>query len=83
MTATAVGNGLPGAGLTDHQRERISDARPDDRAPEEAHNEPEVEVNKDVVVHSRLREVNVLPILATVQLTWMAALGYELLHHLR
>jgi hypothetical protein len=81
MTATAVGNELPGAGLAD-QGERIGHARPEGCAPEQAHKEPEVEVKNDVIV-SRLHDVNVFPILAAVQLIWMTALGYELLHYVR
>ncbi len=82
MTTTAVADGLLGVGLTDHKRERVGSGRPDSHAPKKAHDQSEVEVVA-AGIGSRLQDVTVLSILAATQLSWMAALGYGLLHLLK
>jgi hypothetical protein len=78
MTTTAVVDEMPDVGLSDSEHEYVGNGHPDCHAPNEAHEQPDVEA-VTAVVGSRLHDVTVLSILAATQLLWIAALGYGLL----
>ena len=82
MTTTAVGDETRAAGLADDEYENVGDAQPDGHAPEEAHEQLDVEVNT-AVADSRGQDVTFLSILAVTQLLWMTALGYGLFQLLK